>query len=193
MVCQGPVRRRTMKILFACIVIFAVVSALNDLGFSQEAKTEQATTLEKLLADYLQGKFAQAEATLRSLREGGNSTLPQILAQQDVIDKWQLYLRLLTEAKLTVGHPILAELRKDHSVPDLPDSFEGKSSEFVTKVIQEYLQSRIQRAVQTREIALALYKVGRTTESDYIAAKMKLEDLQLLLEIERLRSSCPKE
>ena len=182
-----------MRILLACIVILAVVSALSDLGFSQETKTEQATTLEELLAVFLQGRLLQAEATLRSLREGGNATLPQILAQQDVVDKWQLHLRLLTEAKLTVGHPILAELRRKYSVPDLPDSFEGKSNAIVSKVVQEYLQSKIKRAVQTREIALALYKVGRTTESEYIAAKARLEDLGLLLEIERLKSSCPEE
>jgi len=173
-----------MRFLLVCMFVGVIVGGAMWLVRGENRESGEAVDLEKALTGYLQGRLVGAEEVLKGLRETGTASLSDLLAAEDVIDRLKLHLRLVREAKLVHDHPVLSELRRQFSVPEIPESAKAKRSEAVSAAVREYLEKKVQRAEKECERAQALLEAGRALESDVRAANETREGLKLLLEIE---------
>ena len=99
----------------------------------------------------------------------------RILVAEDEIDRWRLHLVLATEGRLIVDHPVLAELRREFGVPELPDRAKIAKSETVPSAVQEYLNKRLERAERLLGSATLLHQMKRATESEVMAARNRVD------------------
>ncbi len=180
-----------MRFLLVCALIAMLPIGLSSAGsIAEEAEAKKGGSLEKLLTTYLQNRLEAARLGLKHvqrLHETGVVTVPEVLAAEDEVDKWQLHLRLATEEKLIVSHPVFSEVRREFGVPEISKSVEVKIRRATSAVIREYLQKKLRRAERGSEAVSTLHSFGRATESEMLAAKSKVDGLKLLLEVERIK------
>jgi len=175
--------------VFTCVLTAAVILSPTWAVPTEEAKTTNNRSLQEFLTTYLQNRLERAQLNLKQLQrlqESGVATLPDVLAAEDEIDKWRLHLRLAKDAKLMTAHPVFNELRKEFGVPEISKSVEPETRKLAAAAILEYLEAKYRRAQRESDWAATLYEYARGTESKVLAAKTKVEGLQLLLEAERL-------
>jgi hypothetical protein len=186
-----------MRIALICLLAAAATMlSQTRTGPAESPEVSNDGRLEKLLTTYLQGSLEQARLTLKhkqQMRETGLGALPEVLAGEDEIDKWQLYLRLATEGKLIAAHPAFSDLRREFSVPDSATFAEAGKREVIAAAILEYLEKRLARANRASDWAAELFAYGRTTELQALEARNKVEGLRLLLEAAQLNVPRGKE
>ncbi len=171
--------------LFIAVLLFSE----SWTSLAEDKPVQDPGNLQKLLTSYLTDRLADAKLVLRNVEEQRRAGLvgtEEVLAETDEIDRWELYLRMVTEWRLVANHPIFRELRKEFLVPEPPPIESIKDRKAISVAIQEYLQKKLQRAGIAADRAVALYKLRRATEADVAAAKSKVEGLKLLIEVERL-------
>jgi len=174
-----------MRPAIICLVSVSLIAVQVFRSPTGEVAVKDASGLEKLLATYLQNRVAQARLALNGLKEAGITTVPELLAAEDEVARWELHLRLAKEGKLTRFHPVLGELRQEHGVPEVSKAASG-ADEVISALIVEYIEKKLARAERALEAAQALRNFGRGTESELEAARRKVEGLKLLLEAYRL-------
>lgn len=158
------------------ILKLAVVVAVGhfSLCYAENERAESPSSFEALLLSYIQGRLEQAKLDFERLtkrEEAAVATLPQILSAEDEIDRWQLHLRLLTEGKLIVSHPVLTELRTEFHVPELSQHINGGRDDGAATMVVQYLQKKLDRAERLLGSAKTLQEMGRATEADVFDAK----------------------
>ncbi len=172
-----------MRLLSFCILC-AVAAGWLQSSLAEGPQGEKPGELEKLLTAYLEERLAQAQSALKSVQDSQNATMLQILAAEDEVDRWAFQLRLVTEGKLVAEHPVLNELRRELGVPDLQALPKAAKAEAVSSAIQEYIKKRLDRTQRAYETARALFETGRATEPELLAAKSRVAQVRLLLEVE---------
>lgn len=185
-----------MRIVLICLLTAAVMLSQNSSGEAGEGGAKSDSGLEKLLTTYLQNRLERARLALKHVQrllDTGMASKPDVLAAEDVIDRWRLHLALAEEARLVTLHPVLSELRREFGVPEISKPLDANRNKLISTAIQEYLQRKIGRAEEAAERALALYDLRRGTESELFAAKSEVEGLELLLEVERANQRQSKE
>jgi len=176
--------RTTVILSLAMLTVLAFLPR----GCAEGGKAKSPDPLEPLLLSYIQGRLEQAQLNherLTKREEAGVATLPQILAAEDEIDRWQLHLRLLTEGGLIAEHPVLTELRREFHVPELEVAVSRSKRDAAAKMAGEYLQKKLARAERLLGSARTLLEVRRATEADLLAAKNAVDRVKLLLEAEK--------
>lgn len=181
--------------------VILLLAMSTVLGFSprccaEGGKAKSPDALEPFLLSYIQGRLEQAQLNherLTKREEAGVATLPQILAAEDEIDRWQLHLRLLTEGGLVAEHPVLTELRREFHVPELEEAANRSKRDAAAKMTGEYLQKKLARAERILGSAKTLVEMERATEGDVLAARNAVDAIKLLIEAERHNPGDAKE
>jgi hypothetical protein len=180
-----------MKFMLFSLLAVLLAAPCGGAAAAAENQAVKVSDIETLLSTYLQNRLKLAVKQLQtkqSAHESGIVTLPDVLAAENEVDRYQFQLRLATDGKLIALHPVLNELRREFGIPETTKTLPTARRQAVSQATRDYLQRRLHRAEKLLESARLRHEMGRTTASEVFSASSEVEGLKLLLAVENLNS-----